>query len=104
LLSISPDQLEGDHPRRSALKRVLYAIYSRQAQAASVTAADLQLAERHGDGCDDVEAFAEPPVSDDKSILPNGKMEPVLSSTTDTLDSIECELAILLADEESSSE
>jgi hypothetical protein len=69
-----------------------------------VTAADLQLARRHGGYCEDVEASAEPPPSDDQSILPNGGMEPVLSGTTDTLESIKCELGILLADEECSSE
>jgi hypothetical protein len=34
----------------------------------------------------------------------DGKMEPVLSRTADILESIECELGILLADEESSPE
>jgi hypothetical protein len=68
-----------------------------------VTAADLQVAEGYGGDCDDVEASAEPPTSDDQSIFPNGEMEPVLSGMTDTLERIECELGILLADEESSS-
>jgi hypothetical protein len=43
----------------------------------------------------DVEASAEPPTSDDLSILLNEKMDPVLSGTTDTL-RIECELGICL--------
>jgi hypothetical protein len=72
-------------------------------QAASVTAADLQFPERLEGDCEDVEASAEPPTSDDQSIFPNGEMEPELSGTTDTLERIECELGILLADEESSS-
>jgi hypothetical protein len=85
-------------PRRSAVeKQVLYLIYIRQAQAATVTAADLQLAERHGGDCEDVEAPAEPPTSDDQSILPNGEMEPVLSGTTDTLERIDCDMGILLS-------
>jgi hypothetical protein len=67
-----------------------------------VTDADLQLAERHAGDCEDVEASAEPPTSDNLSLLLNEKIDPVLSSTTDTL-RIECELGILLADEESSS-
>jgi hypothetical protein len=71
-------------------KQIIHAIYSRQAQAASVTAADLQLAERHGGDCEDVEAPAEPPTSDDRSILPTGEMEHELSGTTDTLERIEC--------------
>jgi hypothetical protein len=80
-LTMSPDHLEGDHPHRSAVeKQVPYAIYCRQAQAASVTAVDLQLAERHGGDCEDVEAFAEPPTPDDQSTLPNGEVELVLSA------------------------
>jgi hypothetical protein len=61
--TMSPDHLKGDHPRCSEVaKQVLYANYSwRQAKAASVTAADMQLADRHGGDCKDVEAFAEPP-------------------------------------------
>jgi hypothetical protein len=55
-----------------------------------VTAADLQLAERHGGDCEDVEASVEPPTSDDRSILPNGEMEHELSGTTDTLERVEC--------------
>jgi hypothetical protein len=71
---MSPDLLEGGHPRRSAVeKHVLYAIYRRKARAASVTAADLQLAERQGGACEDAEAFAELPKSDDESVLLNGK-------------------------------
>jgi hypothetical protein len=54
--------------------------------------------------CEDVKVFAEPPTSDDQSILPYGEMEPELSGTTDAKERIECELSILLADEESSSE
>jgi hypothetical protein len=78
------------HPRCSAVEnQILYAIYSRQAQAASVTAATLQVAERQGSDCEDFESFAEPPTSDDQAILPDGEMEPVLSGTTDTLESIE---------------
>jgi hypothetical protein len=69
-----------------------------------VTAADLQFVERHRDDSEDVEASAEPPTSDDHSILPNGEMEPVLTGTTDTSECIEYELSILLADDESSSE
>jgi hypothetical protein len=93
------------HPRCSAVeKQILYAIYSRQAQAASVTAANLKVAERHGGDCEDVESFAEPPTSDDQTILPDGEMEPVLSGMADTLESIECQLGTLLADDESSSE
>jgi hypothetical protein len=49
-----------------------------------VTATGLQLAERHWGDCEDVEEFAEPPTSDDQSILPNGEMEPALSGTADT--------------------
>jgi hypothetical protein len=61
------------HSRRSAMEiQVLYAIYSRQAQAASVIAADLQLAERPAG--EDVEAFGEPQISDDHSILANGEI------------------------------
>jgi hypothetical protein len=71
-LTMSPDHLEGEHPRRSAEKQFLYAIY-RQAQAASVTAADLQQVDRDGGDCEDVEASAEPPTSDDKSIFLTGK-------------------------------
>jgi hypothetical protein len=79
-LTMSPDCLEWEHPRRSAVeKQVVYATYSGQAKAASVIAADLPLAERHGGDCDDVTAFAEPPTSEDL-------------------------LGILLADDESSSE
>jgi hypothetical protein len=78
----------------------MYAIYSRQEQAASVTAADLQLAERHEGDCEVVESFAELPTSDDQSILPSGEMEPVLSGTAETLERIEFELRILLADAE----
>jgi hypothetical protein len=85
-------------------KQVLYAIYSRQAQAALVTAADLQVARRLGGDCEDGESFAEPPTADDQAILPDGEMEPVLSGTADTLESIECQLGTLLADDESSSE
>jgi hypothetical protein len=42
------------------------------AYSASSEFADLQLAERHGGDCEDVEASAEPPTSDDQSILPDG--------------------------------
>jgi hypothetical protein len=43
-LMMSPNHLEEDHPRRSAMeKQVLDAFYSWQVQAALVTAADLQL-------------------------------------------------------------
>jgi hypothetical protein len=84
-------------------KQVLYDIYSRQAQAASVTAADLQVAKRLGGDCEDGESFAEPPTSDDQAIFPEGELEPVLSGTADTLESIDCQLGTLLADEESSS-
>jgi hypothetical protein len=98
-LTMSPDHLEGEHPRRSAVeKQVMYTIYSRQSHPASVTAADLQLAERHGGNCEDVEASAEPPTSDDQAIRCSGKMEPVLSGTTDALEHIECELGIPLAE------
>jgi hypothetical protein len=44
-----------------------------------------------------------PPASD-RFILRNGVMEPVLSTTADTLESITCRLSILLADKESSYE
>jgi hypothetical protein len=89
---MSPDHLEGEHHRCSSVeKQVLYAIYSRQALAASVTAADLRCAERHGGDCGDVEASAEPPTSDDLSIFPYGEIEPVLSGTADTFERIECE-------------
>jgi hypothetical protein len=92
-------------PSFSAVKKqILYPIYSRQAQAVSVTAADLQVAERQGGDCEDVESFAEHPTTDDQAILPDGKMEPVLSGTADTLESIACQLGTLLADDESSSE
>jgi hypothetical protein len=102
---MSQDHLEGDDPRHSGVeKQFLYAIYSRYAQAASVTAADPQLAERHGGDCDDVEAFAKPPTSNDRSYFLTGKMEPVLSGTADARESIEIELGILIPDEESSSE
>jgi hypothetical protein len=69
-----------------------------------VTAADLQLAERHGGDCENVEASSEPPTSDGQSVLPNGEVEPVPSGATDALERIECELGILLADEERSPE
>jgi hypothetical protein len=68
-----------------------------------VTAADLKVAEIQGDDCEDVESFAEPPTSDDQATLPDGEIEPVLSGTADTLESIECQLGTLLADDESSS-
>jgi hypothetical protein len=120
-LTMPPDHLEEDAgraPRRNCLqnglcytpccseieKNVLYAIYSRQAQDASLTAADRQLVERRGGDCEYVEPFAEPPASDDQSILPVGAMEPGLSGTVDTLESNECESGILLADEERISE
>jgi hypothetical protein len=81
LLTMSPSYLEGDHPRLPAVeKHVLYAIYSGQGQAVSVTASDLQLAKRHGGDCEVVEAFAELSTSDDQSLLPNGKMELVISA------------------------
>jgi hypothetical protein len=100
---MSPDHLEGDHPRHSAVEgQFLCAIYSRPAQAASVTAVNLQLAVRHGGNCEYVEAFAELPTSDDQFILPNGETEPVLSGTADNLESFECESGTLLADEENS--
>jgi hypothetical protein len=67
-----------------------------------VTAADLQLAERHGGDCEDVESFAELPISATNSKLLNGN--PALSGTADTLEGIACQLGILLADEQSSSE
>jgi hypothetical protein len=89
-------------PGASAMQQVLYAIYSRQSQAASVTAADLQVAERHGGDCEEVVSFAVPPTSDDQSILPSGETEPVLSGTADTLESMVWHWGILLADEESS--
>jgi hypothetical protein len=93
------------HPRCSAVeKQVLYDIYSRQAQAASVTAADLQVAKILGGDCENGESFAEPPTSDDQAILPDGEIEPVLSGTADTLKTIDCQLGTLLADEESDSE
>jgi hypothetical protein len=61
------------HPRYLAVeKQILYAIDSRQAQSASVTAADLQVAERQGGDCDNVESFAEPQTSVDQAILPDG--------------------------------
>jgi hypothetical protein len=85
-------------------EKILYAIYSWQAQTASVTAADLQVAERQGGDCEDVESFAEPQTSDDQAILPDGEMEPLLSGTADTLESIECQLGTLLVDDENSSE
>jgi hypothetical protein len=85
-------------------KQVTYAIYSSQAQAASVRAADLQLAERHGGDYEDVESFVEPPMSDDQSIFPRGDMNLVLSGMADILENIACQMGILLADEESSSE
>jgi hypothetical protein len=69
-----------------------------------VTVADLQVAERHGGDREDAEPFAEPPTSDDQSILSNEEMEPVLSSTADILESIACQLGVLLADEESGCE
>jgi hypothetical protein len=68
-----------------------------------VTAADLQVAERHSGDCEYVESLAEPPTSDDLSRHPDGEMEPVRSITADTLESIECQLGVLLADEGSSS-
>jgi hypothetical protein len=103
--TMSPDHRAGDHPPALQWrKQYLYSIYSRQAQAASVTAADLQLAERPGGDCEDVEASAGPATSDDQSILPTGEAKPVLSGTTNTLERIEFELGILLAGEESSSE
>jgi hypothetical protein len=81
LLTMSPNYLEGDHPRLPAVeKQFMYAIYSRQGQALSVTASDLQLAKRHGGDCEFVEAFAELSRSDDQSLLPNGKMELVISA------------------------
>jgi hypothetical protein len=93
------------HPRCSEVeKQILYAIYRRQAQAASVTAADLQVAERQNCDCEDIESFAEPPTSDDQAILPDGELEPVLSGTADTLESIECQLGTLLADDANSFE
>jgi hypothetical protein len=52
-------------------KHVRLAICSRQAHAASVTAADPQVAERHGGDCEDVKSLPDPPTSDDQSILPN---------------------------------
>jgi hypothetical protein len=85
-------------------KQILYAIYSREAQAASVTAADLQVAERQGGDCEYVESLAENPTSDDQDILSDGEMKPLLSGTPDTLERIECQLSTLLADDESSSE
>jgi hypothetical protein len=81
-------------------KQVLYDIYNRRTQAASVTAADMHMAERHGGECEDVEAFAVPPTWDDQFICPNGKMQPVISGTVDTLETIACQLGILLADAE----
>jgi hypothetical protein len=60
--------------------------------------------ERRGAACEEVESFSEVPTSDNQSTLPNREMEPVLSGTADTLESIERELDILLADEERSSE
>jgi hypothetical protein len=74
------------------------------AQAASVTAADLQVAKILGGDCENGESFAEPPTSDDQAILPDGEIEPVLSGTADTLKTIDCQLGTLLADEESDSE
>jgi hypothetical protein len=53
-----------------------------------MTAANLQVAERQGGDCEGVESFAEPPTSNDEAILPDGEMEPVLSGTADTLESI----------------
>jgi hypothetical protein len=85
-------------------KQFLYAIYSSQAQAPLETAAYLQLAERHGGDCEEVEASAELPTSVDQSILLNGEMEPVLSGTAINLESLKCELGILLAVEQISSE
>jgi hypothetical protein len=69
-----------------------------------VTAADLQMAERQGGDCEDVVSFAEPPTSDDQAILPDEEMKPVLFGTADTLESVECQLGTLLADDESCSE
>jgi hypothetical protein len=69
-----------------------------------MTAIDLQVAERQGRDCEDVDSFAEPPKSDNQVAIPDGEMEPVLSGTADTYESIECQLGILLADEESSFE
>jgi hypothetical protein len=75
-------------------KQVTYAIYSSQPQAASVRAAGLQLAERHGGDCEDVESFVERPMSDDQSILlPRGDMNLVLSGMADTLENIACQMA-----------
>jgi hypothetical protein len=93
------------HPRCSAVeKQIMHAVYSRQGRNAPVTAVDLQVAERQGGDCEDVDSFAEPPTSDNQVALPDGEMEPVLSGTADTFESIECQLGILLADEESSFE
>jgi hypothetical protein len=45
------------HPRCSAVeKQILYAIYSRQVQAAPVIAADLQVAEKQDGDCEDVKS------------------------------------------------
>jgi hypothetical protein len=78
-LRMWPDHLEGGHPHRSAVeKKVLYAIYSMQGQGASVTAADLQVAEKHRGDSEDVESFAEPPTSDGQSMIPSAEMERVL--------------------------
>jgi hypothetical protein len=59
--------------------------------------------ETRGDN-EDVDAFAEPPTSDDQSILPTGEVEPVLFGTAYILESIECNLTVLLADEEINSD
>jgi hypothetical protein len=69
-------------------KQVLCTINCRQAQVASVTAAGLQVAERHGGDCKDVESFAVPPTSDDEFILPKAEMEPVISGTAGTLKTV----------------
>jgi hypothetical protein len=69
-----------------------------------VTAVNLQVEERQGGDCEDVDSFPEPPTSDNQVALPDGEMEPVLPGTADTFESIECQLGILLAEEESSFE
>jgi hypothetical protein len=100
---MSQDHLEGDHRRRSAVeKKVLYAIYSRCPLIGGRRRPAVG-GETRGDN-EDVDGFAEPPTSDDQSVLPTGEVEPVPFGTAYILESIECKLTILLADKEINSD
>jgi hypothetical protein len=100
-LTMSPDHFEDDTgpaPRRNGLrkrlcytprwsavgKKVLHDIYSRQAQAAYVTAADLQAAERHGgDGADidSLSPYAFFQVTNPRNVLFCSVAQPVTRAT-----------------------